>query len=73
MPACRPFIVTNAPAQPTNTFAVYRECRERQHHPTDLIPYQAQVGDTVALFQRHQRGGVRPRHRHGGQSAEHHL
>lgn len=48
-PNISPFIVTNAPVQPTNTFAVYQN-GEDTTIPTNLIPYEAQVGDTVLFF-----------------------
>ena len=44
-----PFIVTNVPAQPTNTFSVFSNA-SADTAPVDLIPYQAQVGDTVLFF-----------------------
>jgi len=48
-PNISPFIITNAPVQPTNTFAVYQN-GEATTTPTNLIPYEAQVGDTVLFF-----------------------
>ncbi len=48
-PNISPFIVTNVPVQPTNTFAVYQN-GEATTTPTNLIPYEAQVGDTVLFF-----------------------
>ncbi len=49
MPASPPFIVTNVPVQPTNTFAVYQNA-EPAPVPAGLMPYQAEVGDTVLFF-----------------------
>lgn len=48
-PNLSPFIVTNVPVQPTNIFAVYQN-GEDIAIPTNLIPYEAQVGDTVLFF-----------------------
>ena len=48
-PASAPFIITNVPVQPTNTFAVYQN-GEASTVPAGLIAYQAQVGDTVLFF-----------------------
>jgi hypothetical protein len=44
-----PFIVTNVPVQPTNTFAVYQN-GEESTVPAGLIPNEAEVGDTVLFF-----------------------
>lgn len=44
-----PFIVTNAHAQPTNTFAVFFSDSEAPT-PTSLLPYHAQVGDAFLFF-----------------------
>jgi hypothetical protein len=48
-PCITPFIITNAPVQPTNIFAVYQN-GEATTTPTSLIPYEAQVGDMVLFF-----------------------
>jgi hypothetical protein len=48
-PNLSPFIITNAPVLPTNTFAVYQN-GEVTTIPTNLIQYEAQVGDTVLFF-----------------------
>ena len=48
-PNISPFIITNAPAQPTNTFAVYQNA-EAATPPTTLIPFEAEVGDVVLFF-----------------------
>jgi hypothetical protein len=48
-PCITPFIVTNVPVQPTNTFAVYQNFKATTI-PTSLIPFEAQVGDTVLFF-----------------------
>jgi hypothetical protein len=48
-PNISPFIITNAPVLPTNTFAVFQN-GEVTTIPTNLIPYEAQVGDTVLFF-----------------------
>lgn len=48
-PNLAPFIVTNIPVQPTNTFAVYENAQDTSI-PTPLTPYEAQVGDTVLFF-----------------------
>ncbi|HLX95818.1 MAG TPA: hypothetical protein VKU37_08745, partial [Verrucomicrobiae bacterium] len=48
-PNISPFIITNAPIQPTNTFAVYQNAQDTAI-PTNLIPYEAEVGDTVLFF-----------------------
>lgn len=48
-PNISPFIVTNVPVQPTNTFAVYQN-GDAAGKPTPLIPYEAEVGDTVLFF-----------------------
>jgi hypothetical protein len=44
-----PFQITNAPAQPTNTFAVYIN-NQASTTPASLIAFQAEVGDTFAFF-----------------------
>jgi len=44
-----PFVITNVPVQPTNTFAVYENGADTTT-PTNLIPYEAQVGDTVLFY-----------------------
>ena len=44
-----PFIVTNVPVQPTNTFTVYQN-GEESTVPAGLIPNEAEVGDTVLFF-----------------------
>ena len=44
-----PFIVTNAPALPTNTFAVYKHT-STSAPVTNLISFEAQVGDTFVFF-----------------------
>jgi hypothetical protein len=44
-----PFVVTNAPIQPTNTFAVFFSDSEAPT-PISLLPYQAQVGDAFLFF-----------------------
>jgi hypothetical protein len=43
-----PFIVTNLPVQPTNTLAVYTNPNGTM--PVPLLPYQAQVGDSVVFL-----------------------
>ena len=48
-PNISPFIVTNIPVQPTNTFAVYQSAQDTSI-PTTLTPYEAEVGDTVLFF-----------------------
>jgi len=47
-PYLAPFIVTNLPAQPTNTLALY--ANPNGTTPVALLPYQAQVGDNVAFM-----------------------
>jgi hypothetical protein len=48
--AClNPFIITNAPAQPTNTFAVFKNSSSGGT-PSDLVPFEAEVGDTFLFF-----------------------
>jgi len=44
-----PSIVTNVPAQPTNTFSAFSNA-SADTTPVSLVPYQAQVGDTVLFF-----------------------
>ncbi len=44
-----PFVITNVPVQPTNTFAVYQNGADTTT-PTNLIPYEARVGDTVLFY-----------------------
>ena len=44
-----PFVITNAPAQPTNTFAVFSNIKSAGT-PTSLVAFQAEVGDTFAFF-----------------------
>ena len=48
-PCLSPFVVTNVPVQPTNAFMVYRN-PEAAGTPTNLIPFQAEVGDVVLFF-----------------------
>jgi len=48
-PCINPFIVTNIPVQPTNTFALYGNA-EATTIPAPLLPYQVQVGDMVLFF-----------------------
>jgi hypothetical protein len=42
-----PFIITNVPVQPTNTFSVYDSGGGT---PADLLPFQMQVGDAILFF-----------------------
>lgn len=44
-----PFQITNAPAYPTNTFAVF-SILNSGGTPAGLLPFQARVGDTFAFF-----------------------
>ena len=44
-----PYIITNAPPYPTNTFGVF-ENTASNGTPTSLVAFQAQVGDTLAFF-----------------------
>jgi hypothetical protein len=44
-----PFIITNVPVQPTNTLSVWHTSGATSV-PTGLLPFQAQVGDTVLFF-----------------------
>ena len=44
-----PFIITNAPPYPTNTFAVY-ENTSSAGSPSNVIPYQITTGDAVTFF-----------------------
>jgi hypothetical protein len=44
-----PFIITNAPPYPTNTFAVY-ENTVAGAAPMSLVPFQVQVGDAIIFF-----------------------
>ena len=44
-----PFQITNAPANPTNTFAVVQNTFSGGI-PNSLIPFQAEVGDIIAFF-----------------------
>jgi len=48
-PCINPFIVTNIPVQPTNTFALYGNA-EATTTPTPLSPFQVQVGDEILFF-----------------------
>jgi hypothetical protein len=48
-PNISPFIITNAPVQPTNTFAVFQNA-EAATAPTTLIPFEAETGDVVLFF-----------------------
>jgi hypothetical protein len=44
-----PFIITNVPVQPTNTLSVWHTSGATSM-PSGLLPFQAQVGDTVLFF-----------------------
>jgi hypothetical protein len=44
-----PFIITNAPAYPTNTFAVF-ENTSSTGAPSNLVPFQITAGDAVTFF-----------------------
>lgn len=44
-----PFVITNVPAQPTNTFSVWANANSNST-PTALLPFQAWVGDFVLFF-----------------------
>jgi hypothetical protein len=44
-----PFVVTNVPVQPTNTFSVWDNPNSTSI-PTALLPFQAWVGDSVLFF-----------------------
>ena len=48
-PNLSPFIITNVPIQPTNTFAVYQNGKATAT-PTALMPFEAQEGDMVLFF-----------------------
>ena len=47
-PYLSPFIVTNLPVQPTNTLALF--ANPNGTAPVALLPYQAQVGDSVLFM-----------------------
>lgn len=44
-----PFVITNAPVQPTNTFAVFENSRQGGI-PANLLTFEAEVGDTFTFF-----------------------
>ncbi len=48
-PCINPFIITNIPVQPTNTFALYGN-NEATTTPMPVLPYEVQVGDMILFF-----------------------
>jgi hypothetical protein len=44
-----PFIITNAPAYPTNTFALFQNTSS-VGTPSNLVPFQVEVGDRITFY-----------------------